>query len=170
LLLRFTNKNIEEEVEMVKDFSYFQLTKIVFGPGHVRNIPSLMEEYENKKLLVVTDKNISSFKFFTETVDSLTSNGFKCVVFDEVEPNPSIETCDKAAALARNGCSAVLSIGGGSVIDTGKSAATLVTNPGSIKDYLLGYEDAPRPIINKPIPHIAATFTPASNAPRATAS
>lgn len=134
---------------MTNNFAYFQLTKIIFGAGQIRHIPSLVEPYAGEKILVISDPNISKLDFFSETVGLLKEKGFDCVVFNEVEPNPAIETCDKAAALARNNCAAVISIGGGSVIDVGKSVALLVTNPGSIKEYLLGYPTPPK-CVNAP--------------------
>lgn len=143
---------------MVNKFSYFQSTKIVFGVGEILNIASLLDGLE-KKLLVVTDKNIGAMPFFSTAVDSLKQAGFTCLIFDDVEPNPSIQTCDKAAILARDGCGAVVAVGGGSVIDVGKSAAMLATNPGGIQEYLLGYDTPAKDIVHPLLPLVAVPTT-----------
>jgi alcohol dehydrogenase len=57
-------------------------------------------------------------------------------VFDEVESDPGIGTAAKAGEAAKAmQADVMVAIGGGSSIDTGKSAALLVTNGGHLKDY-----------------------------------
>ena len=58
------------------------------------------------------------------------------VVFDEVEPNPSIACVEKSFALYKaEGCDALIAVGGGSSMDTAKATGVLATNPGKITDY-----------------------------------
>ena len=85
--------------------------------------------------------------------------GAESLVFDRVEPNPSIQTADAAAAVSRGGCDAVIALGGGSVMDVAKSASVLTTNPGSIAQYLFGAGAARKPITADGIPVIAIPTT-----------
>jgi alcohol dehydrogenase class IV len=69
-------------------------------------------------------------------------------IFDQVEPNP--RTADIMAMLGKadfNSFSAVLGIGGGSVLDSAKALAMLAANGGSLDDYLGA---SPSKIISKP--------------------
>jgi alcohol dehydrogenase class IV len=52
----------------------------------------------------------------------------------------------------------VIGLGGGSVIDTGKAIAALVTNPGDVLDYLEVIGKG-HPLINSPLPYIAIPTT-----------
>jgi alcohol dehydrogenase class IV len=62
-----------------------------------------------------------------ETV--LTGLGISWLVFNEVEPNPSIETVRKAADLAKTEkADFIIGIGGGSPLDAAKAIALLATN------------------------------------------
>lgn len=68
-------------------------------------------------------------------------------IFDDVPPDPSLETVRKAAQLYRdNNCDAIIAVGGGSVIDTSKATNILVSEGG---DDLLKYSGAhnlPKPL------------------------
>jgi alcohol dehydrogenase class IV len=58
------------------------------------------------------------------------------VVFDKVEPNPSVETVEAATKLFHDeGCVAAIGLGGGSPMDVAKSVGVMATNPSSIRDY-----------------------------------
>ena len=54
-----------------------------------------------------------------------------------VEGEPTIHLVDQASGgPGRHGCDLVIAVGGGSVIDTGKAVAAMLTNPGDVLDYL----------------------------------
>ncbi len=64
------------------------------------------------------------------------THGFEGVRF-VVRGEPKVDTVRTGVALARaEGCDLVIAAGGGSVIDTGKAIAALLTNPGDALDYL----------------------------------
>ena len=67
-----------------------------------------------------------------------------------------------AAARAAN-CDVIVGIGGGSAIDCGKAIAALVTNTGSIIDYLevIG---AGKPLTERPLPYVAIPTTAGTGA------
>ncbi|MCI1722281.1 MAG: iron-containing alcohol dehydrogenase family protein [Lachnospiraceae bacterium] len=65
--------------------------------------------------------------------------GKKVAYFSDIQPNPSGESVDAAAKVARdNKTDCVVGIGGGSSLDVAKMVACLVTNKGSIYDYYSG--------------------------------
>lgn len=62
--------------------------------------------------------------------------GKEVVYFSEIEPNPSCESVDAAAGLAREiKADCVIGLGGGSSLDVSKIVSCLTTNDGSIYDY-----------------------------------
>src|SRR5690606_28495173 len=77
---------------------------------------------------------------------------------------PRVSDVARAVEQARGfGVEMVIAVGGGSVIDAGKAIAALVTNGGSIMDYLevIG---AGRPLVSEPLPWIAVPTTAGTGA------
>jgi len=112
-------------------------TKIVYGPGAVARMGDLVQNLDVRRLLVVTDEGVSRAGITARVVAALVDAGIDIVVFDGVEPNPSIETVEKTLALYRDRvCEGVVAVGGGSPIDAAKAVATLATNPGDLADYI----------------------------------
>jgi alcohol dehydrogenase class IV len=71
-----------------------------------------------------------------ELTGALAKAGVRSLIFN-VAGEPTVQLVDEASAVARaQGCDLVLAVGGGSVIDTGKAVAAMLTNPGAVLDYL----------------------------------
>ncbi len=111
--------------------------EVVYGPGAVAGIGEQVLHLGVGQALVVTDEGVSRAGITARVVTALTGAGVEPVVFDAVEPNPSIETVEKALALYRDtACEGVVAVGGGSPIDAAKAVATLATNPGELSTYI----------------------------------
>jgi alcohol dehydrogenase class IV len=81
------------------------------------------------------------------------------VTFAAVSHEPTVDDVRRGAGVARAaGCDVVISIGGGSVIDTGKAIAALITNQGDVMEYLEVIGDG-QPLTAHPVPHVAAPTT-----------
>ncbi len=130
----------------MEDIRNFQVrTEVIYGRGSVARTGELAERLGLKKVLVTTDRGIVTSGVLDRMMAPLKKSGVAAVVFDEVEPNPTVQAVDKAAGIyADEGCDGVVGLGGGSSMDTGKSVAVLATNSGSISDYL-GSGKVPRP-------------------------
>ncbi|MHC4299672.1 MAG: iron-containing alcohol dehydrogenase, partial [Planctomycetota bacterium] len=77
---------------------------------------------------------------------------------------PTTTLAKAAAETARQAdCDLVLSIGGGSVLDTGKVVAAMLTNTGELKDYL-EVVGAGKPLARESVPHIAIPTTAGTGA------
>ena len=58
------------------------------------------------------------------------------IVFDRVEMETPARVIDECAAFAREEkCDAIISLGGGTTLDTTKGAALMALNKGSVLDY-----------------------------------
>ena len=112
-------------------------TEVIYGSGAVGRMGELAHELAATKLLVVTDQGVSRAGITARVVAGLVGAGIEVVVFDAVEPNPSIQTVEKALALYRDAaCEGVVAVGGGSPIDAAKAVATLATNSGEFYAYV----------------------------------
>jgi alcohol dehydrogenase class IV len=113
-------------------FEFTTATRIVFGPGAVREAGTLAKGL-GTRALVVTGRNPRRAQ---KVIDSLESQSVVTVTFS-FAGEPQIETVEQGTAAARQAdCDLVVACGGGSAIDAGKAIAAMLTNPGELLDYL----------------------------------
>ena len=99
---------------------------IVFG----ENALEYLKQVEGKRALIVTDKVLRKLGFADKVADYLKEAGIEVQVFDEVEPEPAIETVMKGAELARKyGPDWFVGLGGGSCMDAAKAIWVLYERP-----------------------------------------
>lgn len=114
----------------------FQLpTKVIFGYGRGADLPQILETMNVNHLFIVTDKGIVQAGIIKSIVKQLEGK-FSYYIFDEVEPDPSTDTVNRATEIYRQmECDGIVAVGGGSPIDTAKGIRTVVGNGGKIEDY-----------------------------------
>lgn len=89
-----------------------------------------------KKALIVTDAVLKSCGAVSAVVDVLTLQGIESVIYDGVEPNPTVAQVEAGLAMLQaERCDCVVSFGGGSPHDAAKGIAAVATSGGSIRDY-----------------------------------
>jgi alcohol dehydrogenase len=88
------------------------------------------------KALIVTDKVLNQLGVAARIKGQLEEAGVKAVIFDGAEPNPTdTNVADGLAAYVKNGCDAIVSLGGGSAHDCAKGIGMVATNGGDIRKY-----------------------------------
>ena len=113
-------------------FEFATATRIVFGPGTLREIGSLAKPF-GPRALVVTGRNSSRAEPLRKHLEA---SGVNATVFP-VSGEPEISTIENGVALAkRERCELVIGFGGGSALDAAKAIAAMLTNPGELLDYL----------------------------------
>ena len=113
-------------------FEFATASRIIFGQGTVKEVAPMASKMGNCALLV-TGRNVERAGPLS---GSLKNTGMKIVTFS-VSDEPTIELTIEGVELARqNASDIVIGMGGGSVIDTAKAIAALLTNSGDIIDYL----------------------------------
>ncbi len=109
-------------------------TSVFFGCGAIQKIYDIAVDLKSKgidKVIVMSGKNAYKATGAWDVVQkALTENSIAYVNYDGVTPNPTSTAVNEAAKLAREfGAKAVISIGGGSPTDAGKSVAILLKYP-----------------------------------------
>lgn len=144
----------------MKEFQFFLSTVVDFGCGRIKNLRSYIKQHNAKKIVVVTDKNLEEIGLLEPIIKELKESNVEYKIFNKVEPNPEIHIIDEGAAFAREEAfDMIISVGGGSSIDTGKGISIMAVNEGSVYDYLDGRGENKKEIKNQPIPLIAIPTT-----------
>lgn len=115
----------------MKAFSLLAPSKIVFGPGKLAELPSLVSELVpggqcSGELLLLSDKGVAGTGLPARAERALTEAGRRVRLVDTVPPEPSDRELDAiAAALGGTELGAIVAIGGGSVMDAAKILSVL---------------------------------------------
>ena len=119
------------------DFQYNLPVNIIFGRGKASCVGEQVSLYGKKALIVTGTSSTKKSGLLDRTVDSLKAAGVESVVFDKVRQNPLTTTAMEGAVLAKSeGCSVILGLGGGSIMDCAKAVAFMSVNDGDINDYI----------------------------------
>jgi alcohol dehydrogenase class IV len=109
---------------------------MVVGSQALEQVGALCQKRGWKKALIVSDKIMASLGLVAKVEALLKESGIGSAAYTGVNTEPVVEYVQEGLNLYRaEGCDFVVSIGGGSPIDTAKAIAVLVTNPGSIEQY-----------------------------------
>ena len=133
-----------------------------FGWGARDVLASEIEKRKYKKALFVTDKTLLEVGVADKVISLLDKNNITYEMFDEIKPNPTVTNVKKGLReCKKHHCDYIIAVGGGSVIDTAKAIAVIMTNP-EFKDVvsLAGVANTK----NKALPIIALPTTAGSAA------
>lgn len=135
-------------------FEFATASRIVFGPGTAATLPDKIAEFGSTPCLV-TGSDPSRFQWLTDALAQAGTPAHMVAVSGE----PDTLSIAKAATEAREaGCDVVIALGGGSVLDSGKAIAALITNTADIYDYLEVVGKG-MPLTTQPVPLIAVPTT-----------
>ncbi len=113
-------------------FEFATATRILFGPGMLREVGPIAKAFGNRAL-VVTGRTKQRAKPLLST---LRAAGVKCVTFS-IAGEPTTDAVREGIQRARDEhCDAIIGFGGGSALDAAKAIAALLTNDGDLLDYL----------------------------------
>ncbi|MGD0340308.1 MAG: iron-containing alcohol dehydrogenase [Bacteroidales bacterium] len=142
---------------MVKPFQFARLPKIYFKNGTLSDLPALIRLFGKSVILVTGKKSFVESERGSEILNKLNSEGisYKHVTIDS-EPSPEIIDYT-VSVIGRKKVDVVVAIGGGSVLDAGKSISAMLYKTGSVIDYLedIGTKEHP----GTKVPFIAAPTT-----------
>jgi alcohol dehydrogenase class IV len=112
----------------------FRTPELFSGPGSSLQLcDHIATRAGVTNLMIVTDAMLVKIGLINPLIERLNAQGVKTVVYDGVQPNPTIEQIETGLAMLRkDGCTAILAVGGGSSIDAAKVIAARATNPHKI--------------------------------------
>ena len=100
------------------------------GHGAIQEIPGLIKERGYKKAFVASDPDLVKFGVAAKVTDLLAENGIEYEMYSDIKPNPTIENVQHGVdAYKASGADMMITIGGGSSMDTGKGIGIIVNNP-----------------------------------------
>jgi NADP-dependent alcohol dehydrogenase len=118
------------------NYTYFNPTSIEFGTGKIKSITKYIDK-KLKVLVVYGGGSIKKNGVYDQVKTAL--EGYTFLEFGGVEPNPSIETLNKAVKIIKDEkVDFILAVGGGSVIDGSKYLAAAALYDGDAWDFLEG--------------------------------
>ena len=100
------------------------------GHGAINEIPGLVKARGYKKAFVASDPDLVKFNVTSKVTDLLKENGIDFIVYSDIKPNPTIENIQHGVdAYKESGADFMITIGGGSSMDTGKGIGIIINNP-----------------------------------------
>ena len=114
----------------MEQFSFYTPTKVIFGKGVQSQVGAVIKSYGFTKILFhYGSGSIKKSGLYDQIVASLRENGIEFVELGGVQPNPKLSLSRKAAQLCIDEkVEMILAVGGGSVLDSSKSAAAGAAN------------------------------------------
>ncbi|WP_029986715.1 iron-containing alcohol dehydrogenase [Lysinibacillus fusiformis] len=128
---------------------------IVYGRDSFQEVGEYAKKLGNKAL-IISDPIMDSLGFVKQCRNLLNTFGMEAVPYLGVVTEPDDTYVEEGLhLLQQEGCDVIISVGGGSCIDTAKAIAVVATNGGYIGDYMKMAKMAEQ----VPIPHIAIPTT-----------
>ncbi|WP_345819989.1 iron-containing alcohol dehydrogenase [Methylobacterium fujisawaense] len=107
-------------------FTFQTTPNVLFEAGASRKLPEIVGRFGAKRVLLVTDKGVRGAGLTKAAEAALAEAGVSLDVYEDVVADPPSTVIEAAAKRARElGTDLVLSIGGGSALDTAKLVAYL---------------------------------------------
>ncbi len=135
------------------NFLFRNPTKIIFGKNSVSEVLEEVVSLKGNRVLLVTDKFLANSEMVGKVKKAL-SNKF-AGMFSDIEPDTGTHIVNKGADYARSiDIDCIVTVGGGSSIDTAKGIAIVIELGGKIEDHS-GLNFLTKPIT----PHIVIPTT-----------
>ncbi len=141
------------------NFEFATATRIIFGDGRLKEIGELARPFGRNALVITTEGGVDPVPL----IDYLEEEGITSDLF-LIRDEPTIDVIKLGTDAVRGaGSELIIGIGGGSVMDAAKAIAAMLTNPGSLTEYLEVIGQG-RQLTRNPAPVIAIPTTSGTGA------
>ncbi len=129
-------------------YQFFLTTKIIFQPGIAREFSNELSQLSVKRFLLVSDPYFVQSGWGKKIQTGVEEAGGKIVgVFHEIPPNSELQVVLQCARIAKEkGAEAMIALGGGSSLDTAKTANILFSLGGDLVEDYSGSQTIPKPL------------------------
>jgi aldehyde dehydrogenase (NAD+) len=127
---------IMSDYKRTHGFIYNCPTAVAAGHGSLSSIAKTITDLGCRRALVLTDPGVRKAGLAAIAEGAL--SGFCVGTYDAIPSDPDLDSIDRAVEAARDlRADCLVSVGGGSVIDTAKAACVALTNGGKINDHVM---------------------------------
>ena len=131
---------------------------IQVGGGAISEASSILKQLGVKHPLIVTDPVLVRMGLAESFREQIEKAGITCGVFSETVPDPTTDAVAAGLlAFVRGNHDGLVSLGGGSPIDSAKAIGILASNGGRLSDYKVSNEIPNRSPLHLAIPTTAGT-------------
>lgn len=100
------------------------------GKGAIQEIPGIISSKGLKKAFIASDPDLVKFGVTAKVTDLLDAQNMAYEIYSDIKPNPTIENVKSGVeAYKKSGADYMITIGGGSSMDTGKAIGIIINNP-----------------------------------------
>lgn len=137
-----------------------EMPRVTFGRGCLAELGERAKSRGMRRAAVITDRYLNRSRHMDTVRRSLEASGLDYAVFDEIRIEPSDRSIMEATRFISDGdFDGVVSLGGGSVMDTAKGAMVYARYPAAFSDYFAPPIGAGVPVPGPMLPHIACPTT-----------
>jgi alcohol dehydrogenase class IV len=112
-------------------------TEVIFGSGCAEGVGEVAKRLGAQRVLVISDRGLQKAGLVEAVMRWLAQAGLTVESFVDVEAEPPLESVAPGVEAARRaGAEVIVGLGGGSAMDVTKAVAMLLTNEGTLGDYL----------------------------------
>lgn len=120
----------------MNNFTFNIPTDIRFGKNQIECLPTELEKYGKKVLLVYGGGSIKKSGLYDTVMNLLSS--FEVYELSGIEPNPKLKSVEEGAKICKEkGIEVILAVGGGSTIDASKHIACAACFEGAAWDLMM---------------------------------
>ncbi len=100
------------------------------GKGAIQEIPAIAKAKGFRHIFVCSDPDLIKFGVTAKVTSLLDEAGIPYTIYSGIKPNPTIENVKEGVeAFKACGADSIITIGGGSSMDTAKAIGVIITNP-----------------------------------------
>ena len=137
-----------------------QMPRLTFGRGSLAEAGARAKALGMTRVALITDAGLLAGPLLASVKDSLKAAGLDHAIFSDIRVEPSDTSVQSAISFLADGkFDGIVSLGGGSVMDSAKAAAIHQRYPSEFSDYFGAPVGIGKPVPGPVIPHLACPTT-----------
>jgi len=114
----------------------FVAPEFIFGNDARKLVARYAKNFGARKVLLVTDPGVLAAGWTDDVITTLKEAGFDYAVYSSVTSNPKVNEVEAGAHFyQREGCNAIVAVGGGSPMDCAKGIGIVSANKRDVREF-----------------------------------